>query len=773
MLAARRGRVFALSLTFVLFLSLLSSVTYVRAATPQAGTVSTLSPSVSWSGSTLTNDQLPQAGFFIPTTCTAARSCDEFLLTLSIPSTLAATNQGYYLNITIRWSNLLNQYGLYIVNSTGSIIAVSLLGSTTQQFFELYQPQAGTYEVFADSLQTVPGTPYSGSATLVLSPLQWESFPRQANYVDQSAKSGGTFSITPDVRLVGAQGGGCTIFCGSDGEPEVKVDQFGTVYASATNGVPGGSDFWRSTDGGQTFTYLGEPDGSQTPATSNTEAFGVGGGDDNLLLGQPFVLLNASSNVVINSTGRIYLSSLWLGSSTVATSINRGNNWVPSQSPVAGQDRQWGIAEGTSTYYIDTSELVAGTAGATNIVIVQSTDGGVTFPRGAFIGQATSGQVSNVQGPLAVGPDGTIYAIYVPPGFGNEIVLSKCPGPCTLPPLPISATNTPFVSHVIINFPAKFSAANVFPQVAVDSAGNVYVAWSDGRNVYLMSSTDGGNTWSTPVVVNSGPQASTALEPWLQVGDPGRVGIAFRGSGTVSYNPNDFEANAKAQWIMTYAFTPDALDSTPTFYQTPVSGGSDLPNNISHVGAICTNGLACPGSTRNLLEYSAFTVDGFGNANFVFSEDANTPSPIGIAVTDFVRQTAGPTFFAPSLGRAVGQGHFSDLATAAKVHFDFKIDSRSKGLTGQLSVLDQSRQVQVSSLSIASFSITGNQATFAGTATYNNGRSVTSVTFTVKVTGNQGLNSGQNFFSLTLSNGYTASGYLTNGNILVQAAQQT
>jgi hypothetical protein len=251
------------------------------------------------------------------------------------------------------------------------------------------------------------------------------------------------------------------------------------------------------------------------------------------------------------------------------------------------------------------------------------------------------------------------------------------------------------------------------------------------------------------------------------------VWIAFRATGTPSYNPNDFEANANAQWSMTYAFTPDALDGTPTFYQTPVSGGTDLPSGVTHVGPICTNGLACPGSTRNLLEYSAFTVDGFGNANFVFSEDANTPSPIGIAVTDFVKQTAGPTFFAPSLGRALGQGHIIDQKTGARVHYQFKVDSTSKGLTGHMNILDSTRQVQVTSLSITSFSINGNQATFTGTATYNDGRTTATVTFTVQMTGNQGGNSGKNFFSLTLSNGYSASGYVFNGNIVILSAPQT
>ena len=54
------------------------------------------------------------------------------------------------------------------------------------------------------------------------------------------------------------------------------------------------------------------------------------------------------------------------------------------------------------------------------------------------------------------------------------------------------------------------------PHVAVDksdgvNAGNIYVTWTayginnqdtDGLDIYISSSSDGGNTWSTPIVVN-------------------------------------------------------------------------------------------------------------------------------------------------------------------------------------------------------------------------------------------------------------------------------
>src|SRR5438067_1501114 len=46
-------------------------------------------------------------------------------------------------------------------------------------------------------------------------------------------------------------------------EPEIKIDIFGNIYVTGIHGVPGGLDFWKSTDKGANFVYLGQPDGAQ------------------------------------------------------------------------------------------------------------------------------------------------------------------------------------------------------------------------------------------------------------------------------------------------------------------------------------------------------------------------------------------------------------------------------------------------------------------------------------------------------------------------------
>src|ERR1700730_122351 len=42
-------------------------------------------------------------------------------------------------------------------------------------------------------------------------------------------------------------------FSAADAEPEIKVDIFGNVYVTAIQGVPAGTDFWKSTDKGANF----------------------------------------------------------------------------------------------------------------------------------------------------------------------------------------------------------------------------------------------------------------------------------------------------------------------------------------------------------------------------------------------------------------------------------------------------------------------------------------------------------------------------------------
>jgi hypothetical protein len=74
--------------------------------------------------------------------------------------------------------------------------------------------------------------------------------------------------------------------------------------------------------------------------------------------------------------------------------------------------------------------------------------------------------------------------------------------------------------------------ATIYPAAGVDSKGNFYVAWADGRNAgrgndILFSRSAGGTVWSAPVVLNTDSGSSDQLMPALAVGSDGAVNIAW------------------------------------------------------------------------------------------------------------------------------------------------------------------------------------------------------------------------------------------------------
>jgi hypothetical protein len=72
------------------------------------------------------------------------------------------------------------------------------------------------------------------------------------------------------------------------------------------------------------------------------------------------------------------------------------------------------------------------------------------------------------------------------------------------------------------------------PDVAIDKkTGQLYVVWEDARfsggkydEIALSTSTDGGNTWSTPIRVNN-PTGLPAVTPMVAVNNDGVVGVSY------------------------------------------------------------------------------------------------------------------------------------------------------------------------------------------------------------------------------------------------------
>jgi hypothetical protein len=435
-----------------------------------------------------------------------------------------------------------------------------------------------------------------------------------------------------------------------DVEPEIKVDIFGNIYATAIHGTPGGIDLWKSTDKGTTFIYLGNPDGAQDKCgvVGTAACIGaVGGGDD---------------SIDVSNGGYLYVSSLFgngvagpTTSITMSTSMDGGTGGaVPGQAwqvnpqangnpPLPVNDRQWIAAYGPQTLYMTFDQ--AGSPVNTGVWFTKSTDAGKTWSVPTMIG--ASGTLSRENNLTVDQYTGNIYTTFTAGGSPNQInLLKSTDGGATW------STITAYTG------PTGTSVENAFPIIAVDRGGNVHIGFTrsngtTGRtnaHVFLISSADQGVTWTAPVQVDSGPGNNSTVMPWIVAGSAGVVDVTWYGSTMASPDsvPDPNPANGQ-WWNVNFAQVTNAMSATPTIAQTIVAG------NV-HNDAICSRGGGCGGTTRTLAEYYAMTIDPDGNANIVYSDKVNYcalhPASNCGAHTIYTKQTGGPSAFTPPLAPA-------------------------------------------------------------------------------------------------------------------------
>jgi hypothetical protein len=426
------------------------------------------------------------------------------------------------------------------------------------------------------------------------------------------------FAFAPPQQLVKTPVS--PIFFQQDAEPEIKVDVFGNIYVTAINGVPGGTDLWKSTDKGASFTYLGQPDGAQDHCSAPTpQCVAAGGGDD---------------SIDVSPGGYLYVSSLYIGNVTVSTSTDGGTGGLapgqawqvnPAAAAVVADDRQWVAAYGPQTLNM-TYRQAPGTG---DLFFVKSTDAGKTFGAPVLVRTGDS-----TEGNLVVDPyNGNLYTTTIPSTNLNQIHLLKS--------VDGGATWTESTAY---SGAAATDPAHKFTILAIDRGGNLHLVFSSTDtlghcHVYLTSSTNQGASWLLPVQVDSGTgNTTTATMPWVVAGSPGVVDITWLGSSATSLNVAPFD------WRLFFAQTTNALTASPTFNQAQVT------TNPIHDKIICFNGSACATGTRELLEYYTMALDPDGNANIAFPDSIDADScPTATCITNtwFTKQTAGASAYTP------------------------------------------------------------------------------------------------------------------------------
>ena len=418
-----------------------------------------------------------------------------------------------------------------------------------------------------------------------------------------------------------------------------------TVYVSAPQGFvePRYSTFYKSSDLGQTFHVP-----SHTPFTAKGTGTGQGGGDSHLVVG--------------SLSHKVYFVDLALDHITMNVSSDEGENWSSDDMLGAGlnllDDRQWveedeafpGNMTGGNVYVsainllnvvFPTLMLARSTSGASPGSFLTSPCNPATFSVRGMPATLPSEPASDsastpcpdpedpylwVAGPVVadktVRAGNTAHAVYVP--FVRRISLGgqglECPCPWQLYIAKSTDGATSWTRLKIADLPNTVNPGNIFVQMAIDRAGNLYYNWSQSQNVtadsqgeqdiYYTFSTDMGAHWVSPINLTPSANAS-AVFSWMVAGDAGRVDLVYYQSNN---GANSNVAPPTTVWNVYFGQSMNALNTGANFKNVQVSAE---PN---HIGGLCTGGLSCSGD-RDLLDFITVDVDHLGAAHVVYSDD--------------------------------------------------------------------------------------------------------------------------------------------------------
>jgi hypothetical protein len=402
-------------------------------------------------------------------------------------------------------------------------------------------------------------------------------------------------ALLPNISAHAATFGTPVVVTSNDvSEPGIEVAPDGTLYIHGPAGIPLWSDIWRSDNGGSSWL-----------ATSNLTRIGLGGGD---------------IDMTVQPNGKLAFTDLWLGSSSVGQSSDKGNTWITNQfQGVAGQDRQWLANTGRDIVYHVTHQLGAG------LIVSKSLDGGTAYvqhslaastldqnncicPPGTLVAQA--GTATTLGGaPDLVGLTdkvGVVYTTQTGVGFAY------------------STNGGVSWTHQVVDSIGGGRTMDAFPVVSLDaSTGKLHAVWLDnsGSSAVVMYSTAAGfgSTWSSPTAIVS---SGTSVFPWIDA-RAGKIAVSLYHT-TASGNPST--VSGSATWNIKY------LENTGTGWGTLTTADSTAVKT----GPICVDGINCS-ADRELGDFQMVVIDNNGKANIAYdrSVDGNFDTEIR-----FVKQTS-------------------------------------------------------------------------------------------------------------------------------------
>lgn len=480
-------------------------------------------------------------------------------------------------------------------------------------------------------------------------------------------------------------------------EPQVAVDQTGRTFIdwqSSPRAVAASSTLT-----GLHFKYLGNPD----KATKD-----VG---DVAWSTTTWPRVNRRSPADVRGNNGVFFGDLGTGRCGAieirdSTTINQGSSWRRSNAScqAAQVDRDW-FAAYTPKKYRGTNAATSHTwvyaeyhdFGASMIWLARSSNGGVswdpvqhaaiqprsgaalttsacnTIPSGVAVDQygRHAGRVYVIweTGDVSQNAEGCDYTqaqafdhIFISYSDNNGKTWTSKPvfnDPCAPKP-PVPPRNRGRCQDL----------SELFNSLAVDKAGNVYVAYifrdlNDTRpeyEVYVSVSHDGGNTWTAHEVTHDG--SGTHYMPWLAAGGKDKVDVAYYATHKVEgvgQNNKPAAAPHDAVWNV---YMSQTLDGGKTWLQSRVSHHPIYFGDICSTGIFC--GIAPPsfhwGQDRILYDDFGIAVGPDGGARVAWTDaraswnsktgcEPTGKAPVSCQTThvEFACQKAGPGVFGESM----------------------------------------------------------------------------------------------------------------------------
>jgi hypothetical protein len=226
----------------------------------------------------------------------------------------------------------------------------------------------------------------------------------------------------------------------------------------------------------------------------------------------------------------------WLDRIVCQKSVDGGQTWNNGSfmglNGAKNQDKEWAVVDPmNNAIYACWTQFDTYNSSApqdsSNILFSSSPDGGMTWSNTKRINQRAGDCLdmdNTVEGAVpAVGPNGEIYVSWAGP-LGLVFTKSTDGG-----------NSWPMDNLTITDIPGGWDfgvpgiyRANGLPVTLCDLSngphrGTIYINWSDQRNgendtdIWMVKSTDGGSTWSSPKRVNDDPAGHQQFFTWMTI----------------------------------------------------------------------------------------------------------------------------------------------------------------------------------------------------------------------------------------------------------------